>query len=186
MTTVGELLPAVFLDRDGVINVDRGYVGRPADFFLIDGAAEAISLLNQSGYLVFVVTNQSGIGRGLYTEADFEVVTAHMRSLLAERGAYIDDIRHCPFHPEAKIARYRQQHPWRKPAPGMILDILLHWEVDIESSFLIGDSPRDVAAATAAGIDGYLFDGGDLLSFVQKVKPELALRTMGRDGRWNF
>lgn len=165
--------PGAFLDRDGVINVDRGYVGRLSDFALIDGAAEAISQLNRCGYLVFVVTNQSGIGHGYYTEADFGALTAYMTSLLAQHEAHIDDIRHCPFHPDAKIDRYRAHHPWRKPAPGMILDLLGRWEVDVKSSFLIGNSVRDLEAAKAAGINGYLFDGGNLLHFLKTIKPEL-------------
>lgn len=170
---MGESRPGAFLDRDGVINVDRGFVGHPQDFVLVDGAAEAISLLNHSGYLVFVVTNQSGIGHGYYTEADFEALTDHMSSLLAQNNAHIDDIRHCPFHPDAKISRYRSHHPWRKPAPGMILDLLDSWEVDVKSSFLIGDSVRDVESATAAGIKGYLFRGGDLLQFLKSILPEM-------------
>lgn len=168
-----DVRPAAFLDRDGVVNVDRGYVGQPRDFSLVEGAAQAISLLNRNDYLVFIVTNQSGIGQGYYTENDYLAVTAYMNSLLAERGAHVDDMRHCPFHPDAAILGYRTPHPWRKPEPGMILDLLSHWEVDKYLSFLIGDSARDIEAATAAGIRGYLFEGGNLLHFVNKIKPEL-------------
>ena len=170
---MNEPRPGAFLDRDGVINVDHGYIGRSADFELIGGAAEAISLLNRSGYLVFVVSNQSGIARGYFAEADLLEVNEYMRMLLGERGAHIDDIRYCPYHPDANIARYRASHPWRKPSPGMILDLLEHWEVDINSSFLIGDSLRDLAAAESVGIDGYLFPGGNLLDFLKMVRPEL-------------
>jgi D-glycero-D-manno-heptose 1,7-bisphosphate phosphatase len=173
MINKAERRPAAFLDRDGVINVDHGFVGLVNDFSLIDGAADAIALLNRRGYFVFVVTNQSGIGRGYFTESDFEVVTAHMYSVLADHGAQINDIRYCPFHPDAKIERYRERHPWRKPAPGMILDILEHWEVDVSSSFLIGNSDRDLEAAKGAGIDGHLFQGGNLLCFLESIKPEL-------------
>ncbi len=167
--------PAVFLDRDGVINVDTGYIGNPCDFVLIDGAAQAIALLNRRGYLVFVVTNQSGIGQGFYSENDFEGVTRHMNRLLADEGAHITDIRHCPFHPEAALERYRADHPWRKPAPGMILDLLENWQVDLDSSFLIGDSERDLDAAGAVGLDAYLFQGGNLMSFLSGIKPELVV-----------
>ena len=170
-----EAKPAAFLDRDGVINIDRGYVGRVGDFELIEGAAEAISALNRSGYLVFVVTNQSGIGRGYFTEADFLEVTAHMNTLLARRGAHIDDIRYCPYHPTAKLARYRAHHSWRKPAPGMILDILQKWEVDLDSSFLIGNSARDLDAAQAAGINSFLFQEGNLLDFLQSTALKIDL-----------
>lgn len=138
----------------------------------MDGAAQAIALLNRSGYLVFVVTNQSGIGRGYFTEDDFAAVTAHMNGLLAEHGAHVDDIRFCAHHPDAELHRYRADHPWRKPAPGMILDLLARWDVNVASSFLIGDSPRDVEAARAAGIEGFLFQGGgNLLDFLNAIKP---------------
>jgi D-glycero-D-manno-heptose 1,7-bisphosphate phosphatase len=170
---VVEAKPGAFLDRDGVINVDRGYVGRTSDFDLIDGAADAISLLNRSGYLVFVVTNQSGIGRGYFTEADFLEVTAYMTTLLAQQGACIDDIRYCPYHPDAQIARYRAHHSWRKPAPGMILDIFEKWEIDVDSSFLIGNSARDLEAAEGAGISGYFFKGGNLLEFLKSTALKL-------------
>jgi D-glycero-D-manno-heptose 1,7-bisphosphate phosphatase len=168
--------PAVFLDRDGVVNKDYGYVGSVENFDLIDGAADAIALLNRAGYLVFVVTNQSGIGQGYFTEADYADVTSYMKTLLAQQHAHIDDIRHCPFHPAAKLARYRaDHHPWRKPAPGMILDLLDHWPVDVTSSFLIGDSARDLAAAKAAGIEAFLFEGGNLCSFLRAIRPDLGI-----------
>jgi D-glycero-D-manno-heptose 1,7-bisphosphate phosphatase len=165
--------PAAFLDRDGVINVDGGFIGSTDDFVLIDGAAQAIALLNRCGYYVFVVTNQSGIGQGYYSECDFQEVTRYMNKLLADEGARITDIRHCPFHPNAAIENYRSVHPWRKPAPGMILDLLKHWDVDLKSSFLIGDSARDLDAASAVGIDAHLFTGGNLMDFLTSIKPEL-------------
>jgi D-glycero-D-manno-heptose 1,7-bisphosphate phosphatase len=168
-----ELRPAVFLDRDGVINVDRGYVGQPRDFMLIEGASQAISTLNRSGYLVFVVTNQSGIARGYFTEDDFWTVTDYMNQVLGRQGAHIDDIRFCPFHPNAKIDGYRKTHHWRKPYPGMILDLLNHWAVDLDSSFLIGDSDRDLQAAHNAGIRGHLFTGDNLSDFLREVAPDL-------------
>lgn len=164
---------AVFLDRDGVVNVDRGYVRKPSDFTLVAGAAQAISMLNANDYLVFLVTNQSGIGRGFFTEEDYLVVTEHMTSLLRQQNARIDDMRHCPFHPDARVPRYRAEHPWRKPAPGMILDLLDQWNVDADASFLIGDSATDIEAANAAGIPGYLFNGGNLLGFLRAVEPTL-------------
>ncbi len=152
-----------------MINVDHGFVGRVEDFVLVEGAAEAISLLNQRGFLVFVVTNQSGIGHGYYSEADFQRVMLHLRKLLAAHGAHIDDIRHCPFHPGAKLARYRSDHPWRKPKPGMILDIIDSWDIDIDLSFMIGDAERDLQAAEAAGLKAHLFRGGNLLNFVESL-----------------
>ncbi len=165
--------PAAFLDRDGVINVDRGYVGEVENFEFVDGAVDAIAHLNRSGYLVFVVTNQSGIGRGYFKEEAYRRITDHMRAILAEAGAHIDDIRYCPYHPEAKREEYRMNHPWRKPSPGMINDLLRCWAVDLEESFLIGDSKRDLDAAAAAGIKGYLFQGGNLSDFLKSINPDI-------------
>lgn len=161
--------PAVFLDRDGVINVDVGYPHRIEDFEFILHAPQAIAQINASGRLAVVVTNQSGIARGLYTEADAMAFNAHIQERLRPWNAHIDAFYLCPYHPDATLAQYRVDHPDRKPRPGMIERAIRDLDIDRSASFLIGDRATDIQAAQASGMPGYLFTGPDLDAFIRPL-----------------
>ncbi len=163
----GGLKPAVFFDRDGVLNVDRRYVHRPEDFEWVAGAREAVRRFNEAGWLVFVVTNQSGVARGYYGEGEVRALHDWMSGELALIGARVDEFAYCPHHPQAPVERYRLACDCRKPAPGMLLELMRRWPIDAARSLLIGDNPHDVEAARAAGVEGLLFQGGDLLAFIE-------------------
>lgn len=161
--------PALFLDRDGVLNVDHGHVGSIERFEWIPGAREAVLAANRAGYYVFVVTNQAGIAKGFYAEEDYLALMNSVAVELAEIGAHLDDIRHCPFHKEATVERYRAISGWRKPGPGMLNDLIRAWPLDLERSLLIGDKDSDIQAANQVGIAGHLFKGGNLESFLRPL-----------------
>jgi D-glycero-D-manno-heptose 1,7-bisphosphate phosphatase len=163
------LRPAAFLDRDGVINIDHGFVHTVERFVWVEGAIAAIRWLNEHGYAVFVVTNQSGIARGYYDEAAVHALHAWMADELAAAGAHIDAFYFCPHHPEAVREDLRLSCQCRKPNPGMLLRAFEEWPVARSGSFLIGDRLSDIEAARAAGIPGHVFDGLDLLMTVRSV-----------------
>ena len=163
--------PAVFLDRDGVLIEDTGWPHKTEEVRWISGAASAVKCLNDAGYLVFVVTNQAGVAKGFYPEAQVGVMHGWMTRELAAAGAHVDAWEYCPNHPEAIIAQYRLDCARRKPKPGMLTDLLARWPVDQARSFLIGDRDTDVAAAQAAGVTGHRFPGGDLDAFLRGLMP---------------
>jgi D-glycero-D-manno-heptose 1,7-bisphosphate phosphatase len=149
---LAEERPALFLDRDGVINVDHGYVSRPEDFEPIEGIFDLCREAQRQGYLIIVITNQAGIGRGYYSESDFEALTAWMIGRFEEEGIAIGGIYHCPFHPEHGVGRYKADSACRKPNPGMILQAAAEHGIDLASSVLVGDKPSDIQAGISAGV----------------------------------
>jgi D-glycero-D-manno-heptose 1,7-bisphosphate phosphatase len=150
--------PAAFLDRDGVLNVDHGYAHRPEQLEWIEGAPEAVHLLNTAGYYVFVVTNQSGIARGYYDEATLKSFHTYMQENLAPHGAHIDAFYYCPHHPEGIIKPFAVTCRCRKPGSGMLEQAAREWPVNVGASFLIGDRDDDMAAAAAFNIRGIRFN----------------------------
>ena len=161
-------LPAAFLDRDGVLIEDCGYPHRPEHLVLIPGAAAAVRRMNQAGYRTVIVTNQSGVARGLFSEDQMHAFNALLVARLAEAGAVIDAVYAAPFHAEAVDPRYRHpDHPDRKPNPGMLLRAMAEHGLDPARSFIIGDQKRDLEAGARAGVAGFLFEGGDLDAFVR-------------------
>ena len=165
--------PAAFLDRDGVINVDHGYTYRTEHLEFTPTAAEAIRLLNRADYRVLVVTNQSGVARGLYGIGEVEAFHAHMNAALAQAGAHIDDFYYCPYHPQGTVDQFSVEHEDRKPGAGMIRRAMRDWNICTEGSFMIGDKPSDAESAAAAGIPSLLIPSntGDLAAAVRTFLP---------------
>lgn len=143
--------PALFLDRDGVINVDHGHVHRIEDFEFIPGIFELVRAANEAGWLVVVVTNQAGIAKAYYTEEQFQLLTAWMRDQFLAQGARIDAVYHCPHHPEFGEMETRNCN-CRKPLPGMLLQAEKELGIDLKASVLIGDKQSDIDAGVSAGV----------------------------------
>ncbi|WP_409438878.1 D-glycero-beta-D-manno-heptose 1,7-bisphosphate 7-phosphatase [Psychromonas sp. GE-S-Ul-11] len=144
--------PAVFLDRDGVINKDNGYVSESDDFEFLEGAIEACIALKKKGYLLVVVTNQSGIARGYFSEEQFHTLTEWMDWSMADRGVDLDGIYYCPHHSEAGIGEFKIDCECRKPKPGMLSNAIDDLSIDVENSILVGDKVSDIQAGIAAGV----------------------------------
>ena len=141
-----------FLDRDGVINLDRAYVHKWDEFEFVPGAVEAMRRLREAGYALVVVTNQSGLARGMYSEAEYQALTVAMCAALTQAGADVEAVYHCPHHPKGQVAELAVECDCRKPAPGMILRAAQELGVSLADSFLVGDKPSDIEAARAAGV----------------------------------
>ena len=151
---------AIFLDRDGTINKDIGYLWDPDDFAFLPGAVEAIKIFHDLGYKVIVVTNQSGVARGFYGEEDVRRLHDHMDKLLALEGAFVDAYYYCPHHPEGVVEAYKKVCGCRKPAPGMIKQAEKEFGLDLSQSICVGDKDADVLAGMNGGVGWCAFVKG--------------------------
>lgn len=152
-----ELNRAVFLDRDGVINKDLGYVYKQEDFIFIDGIFTLSKLAREMGFKLIVVTNQSGIGRGFYSEIDFIEITQWMLCKFEENGAPIDKVYYSPFHPTWGKGNYKKKENTRKPGIGMINEARVEFNLDLKKSIIIGDRESDILAGKKAGIGTIIY-----------------------------
>ena len=157
------------LDRDGVLNVDKDYLYKAEDVEWIPGSREAVAWLNRQGFLVVVVTNQSGVARGYFTEDTVRKLHDWLAAEVKKSGGEIAAFYYCPHLPGAAVKQYDRSCDCRKPKPGMVLRALEDFGVKPCDAFLVGDSPRDVEAAEAAGVKGFLYKGGSLLELVQGI-----------------
>lgn len=157
---------AIFMDRDGTVSDEVGYVNDLGRYRLLPGSAEAIRRINQSGFLAFVITNQSGVARGLFDETLLRQVNETLARWLLEEGARLDGIYVCPHHPDVGEAPWRQQCECRKPRPGLLRQAAREHDVDLSASYMIGDTVLDIEAARNAGATGVLvltgYGKGDL------------------------
>lgn len=160
---------AVFFDRDGTLNVEVNYLYRCEDFQWTPEAVEAIRYCHEHGYLVVVVTNQSGVARGYYTEADVKKLHTWMNEELTKAGVEgIDAFYYCPHHPKGSVAEYAVDCDCRKPKPGMLIKACQEMKISPADSYMVGDKMRDVESGEAAGIKGILYTGGSLLSCIKE------------------
>lgn len=170
--------PAVFLDRDNTLIHNDGDLGDPEQVRLIDGVAHGLRSLREAGYHLVVVTNQAGVGRGKFTEDDVDAVHQRIAALVDEQAdatGLIDRFYYCPYHPEATVAEYCRDHPWRKPNPGMLLQAARDMGLDLAHSWMIGDQERDVIAGRAAGVHTALVSRD--LELAQRTTPTATVST---------
>lgn len=184
MTQIGKKNRAVFLDRDGTINEDVGYLSRLEDLKIYDNAAEAIRLIKEKGFLAIVITNQSGVARGFFDE-DF-IVTVHnkMNEYLQERGTSLDALYYCPHHPLYGNEQYRKECPCRKPRPGLLLKAAEDFDIDLKGSYVVGDMPRDMDIARRVGARGVMVKTGYGKNVVATSKPVYIAEDLLDAARW--
>lgn len=164
---------AAFFDRDGVLNLDTGYPHRAQELCMVEGADQALKLVNACGFLAFIVTNQGGIGLGLYSSDDVENFNKILLKKISAQGGEITDIAFCPHHPKSPHSEMRECS-CRKPKPGMITMLAERHHIDLTQSILVGDRDTDIEAARRAGCKGLLFAGGNLHQFIKPVMASLS------------
>ena len=167
------LRPAIFLDRDGVINVDHGYPHKLEHFAFMPDAETAIKRAHHKNIPIFIVTNQGGIGLGYFDITAMRQFHDHMLAQIADAGGHITDIAYCPHHPKSPDPVMRDCD-CRKPKPGMILDLARRHQIDVSKSIMIGDRATDMEAASAAGCQGFLYQGGSLLTVMDSAMQHIA------------
>jgi D-glycero-D-manno-heptose 1,7-bisphosphate phosphatase len=173
---------ALFLDRDGVVNVEVGYLHRAEEVQFVDGIFALCRTAMKLGYKLIVVTNQAGIARGYYAEADFQALMLWMREALRAEGVELDAVYHCPFHPEHGIGEYKREHEDRKPGPGMLRRGAVEFGLSLTESVMVGDRCSDVAAANAAGLrQAFLISGTEAATCSGEY---LAVQSLAEVERW--
>ena len=163
------LTPAIFLDRDNTLTIDEGYNFEISKFQWVNGAPLALHAFHKAGIPVFIVTNQGGIGRGLFTEDDMHLFHQHLHKMARSVGGEIRDIAYCPHHPLAVTKALKTPCQCRKPEPGLLFELANKWQLDLRQSVMIGDRCSDVEAGQRAGCHSYLFDGDDLNRLAQEI-----------------
>lgn len=179
------LIKAVFLDRDGVINYDKGHVGEIDRFEFIHGTIEALKIIQKKGYVTLVVTNQSGIGKGLYTNEDFSRLTEYMNYKLVESGVKELQVFYCPYHPDGTIKKYKKDSYFRKPNPGMIEKAVNDLKIDSEASFMVGDNYSDIIAGKRAKIGTNILLKSDIYVEDEQIhKPDHIFKDLNEFAKW--
>ncbi len=161
---------AIFLDRDGTINVEKNYLCKIEDFEFLPGVVDALKMLQQAGFLLIVITNQSGIGRGYYTETDFQILNSWMIDTLKKQGAFITDVYFCPHLPDAQIEKYRKECNCRKPKLGMYEQAVIDHSIALSESYVIGDKIRDCAVCSQTVCKGFLVEKNEKANVIEDVK----------------
>lgn len=161
---------AIFLDRDGTINVEKHYLYKIEDFEFLPGVVDALKQLQRADYLLIVITNQSGIGRGYYTERDFQKLNDWMVSTLKEKGVIISDVYYCPHLPDAVVVEYRKDCQCRKPKLGMYSQAVIDHDIELSQSYAIGDKIRDCAICQSTECRGYLIGQNEKAETIESVK----------------